>query len=184
MKKKYTRGEIAKIILKSLVVGGLFITVLALPGLAQIYTLFQPKNAVERGRIKRAVYNLQNQKIITMHKKDGKEIVEITQKGKKRILAYNLEDMEIKKPKQWDGFWRIVIFDIPENKRRAREAINGALKNIHFYPLQKSTFIFPYPCKNEIDFIGEYFDVRKNIIYIKAKEIESGKQLKKHFGLS
>lgn len=184
MKKKYTRGEIIKIILKSLAVGGLFVVVLALPGLAQIYTLFRPKNSGERGRIKRAVYNLQKQKIIAMYKKDGKEVIEITQKGKKRLLAYNLEDMEIKKQALWDGFWRIVIFDIPENKRRARDAINMALKKINFYPLQKSTFIFPYPCKDEIDFIGEYFGVRENILYIKAKEVESGNQLKKHFGLS
>lgn len=183
MKKKYTRGEITKIILKSLVVGGLFITVLALPGLAQIYTLFQPKNAKERYRIKRTVSALQKQKTITIYKKDGKEIVEITQKGKKQVLAYNLENIEIKKQKQWDGFWRIIIFDIPENKKQARNAINKMLNKMHFYPLQKSTFILPYPCKEEVDFIGEYFGVRKNIIYIKAKEVESSRQLKKYFEL-
>ena len=33
----------------------------------------------------------------------------------------------------------------------------------------------------EIDFVGEFFDVREHIIYIKAKEIEGVKKLKEHF---
>ena len=181
--KKYTKGEITKIILKSLVVGTLFLTVLALPGLAQVYTLFRPKNSRDRYQLNKSIHNLKKQKLIRVYKKDNNDVIEITEKGKKKVLAYNLDDMKIKKSNKWDEWWRIVIFDIPEQNRRARSAITFKLKEMGFYPLQKSTFISPYKCKNEIDFIGNYFNVRKYLIYIKAKEIETGKQLRKHFGL-
>ncbi|MBI2046017.1 MAG: hypothetical protein HYT28_01170 [Parcubacteria group bacterium] len=181
--KKYTRGEIAKIILKSIIAGVLFVTVLALPGLAQVYTLFQPKNARERYRINRTISNLQKQKFIRIYKKDGKDVVEITKKGKRKVLMYNLADMKISHPKRWDGWWRIVIFDIPENKRDARRAINIKFKEMGLYSLQKSTFVSPYPCKKELDFIGNYFGVRNNIVYIKAKEMEASADIKKYFNL-
>lgn len=51
------------------------------------------------------------------------------------------------------------------------------------YPIQKSVFVFPYPCKDEIDFVGEIFNVRKNIIYIEATYIEGADKIKRHFGV-
>src|SRR3989338_4293681 len=88
--KKYTKGEITKIILKSLVVGTLFLTVLALPGLAQVYTLFRPKNSRDRYQLNKSIHNLKKQKLIRIYKKDDADVVEITEKGKKKVLAYNL----------------------------------------------------------------------------------------------
>ena len=79
--------------------------------------------------------------------------------------------------------WRMVIFDIPEKRKKARNAINFKLKELGFYPIQKSTFIFPYECKNEIDFIGEHFFARKYISYIIAKYIDDEKKLRKLFNL-
>jgi len=183
MDKKYNKGEIAKIVLKSLAVGGVVVAVVALPGLAQVFMLFNPSNAQERQRIKQSVYGLKKQKLIRIFNKNGKEIVEITEKGRKRVLQYDFEDIKVGKPRRWDGFWRIVIFDIPEKKKRIRELINFKLKDMDFYPLQKSTFVSPYECKNEIDFIKEYLGVGKNIIYIKSKEISDDKILRKRFNL-
>jgi len=181
--KKYTKVKITKIILKSLVAGVLFTTVLVLPGLAQIYTLFRPKYARDKYKINRSVRNLQKQKLIHIHSKNGKDVVEITEMGKKKVLAYDLADMRIQKPKRWDGWWHVVIFDIPENKRNARRAINIKFKEMGLYSLQKSTFVSPYPCKDELDFIGNYFNVSNNIIYIKAKEIGANANIKKYFNL-
>ena len=36
----------------------------------------------------------------------------------KKLVEYNIDDMEIKKPKKWDGKWRIISFDIPKNKKQ------------------------------------------------------------------
>ncbi len=184
MNEKYNKGEIAKIILKSLAVGGVVLAVIALPGLAQVLTLFKPKDARERYRIRQSFHGLKKQKLIRVYNKEGKEVVEITEKGKKRILKYSFEDMKINKPRRWDGFWRVVIFDIPEKKKRVRGLINFKLKDMDFYPLQKSTFVLPYECKNEIDFIREYLGVSKNIVYIKSKEISNDKVLRKYFHLN
>ena len=46
--------------------------------------------------------------------------------------------------KTWDHKWRIVIFDIPETKRKFRSHIRKTLYHLNFIKLQKSVWITPY----------------------------------------
>lgn len=182
--KRYKHGELAKEILKGLAIGGFIVACFALPGLAQVAVLFKPQKPYDKHRVYQAVRGLQKGKLVHIYEKDGKEVVEITQAGKKKVLEYNLDDMKLKIPKKWDGWWRIVMFDIPQTKKRARDAISSKIKELGLYPIQKSVFVSPYPCKDEIDFVGEFFNARNHIIYIRAKEIEGAPKLKKHFNVS
>ncbi|MFZ2303193.1 MAG: hypothetical protein WAV98_00180 [Minisyncoccia bacterium] len=182
--KDYQNRELAKEILMGLAAGGFIVACLAMPGLTKIIPLFKPTGARDRYYIKRAIKGLQEKKLVNIYTKDGNEVVEITKAGKKKVLEYNLDDMKLIVPRKWDGYWRIVMFDIPQSKKRARDAVSRKIKELGMYSIQKSVFVAPYICKNEIDFIGEFFDVRNNIIYIKAKEIEGVSKLKKHFGVS
>ena len=100
---------------------------------------------------------------------------------KNRVLKYKLDDIKIKNTNKWDGLWRIVIFDIPERQKRARDALSLKLKEIGMLPIQKSVFASPYECKNEIDFISEIFSVKPYVRYILAKEIDIALDLKRKF---
>lgn len=179
MNRKNKNTEIAKIILKCIAVSGIAVTIVALPGMAQVLNMFMKND--KKYRFRSTLYRLKSKKMVTMYYKDNEEVVEITEKGKKRLLKYEFNEMKIKIPKRWDGLWRIVIFDIPEKRKKVRNAINLKLKELGFYPIQKSTFIFPYECRNEIDFVAEHFFARKYINYIVAKEIDDSKKLKKFF---
>lgn len=44
----------------------------------------------------------------------------------------------------WDGFWRVVIFDIPENKRKDRDALRRRLIRMGFGRLQDSVYLSYY----------------------------------------
>jgi DNA-binding transcriptional regulator PaaX len=116
--------------------------------------------------------------------KDGTSTLTLTNSGKLKALQYDIDKIEIKRPTQWDRLWRIVIFDIPENKKQARDAISYKLKQLNFYPLQKSVFIYPHNCKNEIDFIIEIFQIRPYVRFIIAKETDIDLQLKKFFNIN
>jgi len=180
----YDRGEIAVIILKTILAIGVVGVIIALPGIAHIFTMFKPKNARENYRIKQTVDRLEKGGYIEkIRNKNGVEKIKITQKGKQKVLKYDFNKMKIKIPKKWDGLWRVVIFDIPEDKRKVRNAINFKLKDLGFVPLQKSVFIFPYECRDEIDFVGEFFHVRKYIRYMEMKDIDDDEKLKKKFCL-
>ena len=183
IRENYSRGELAKQILKGLAIGGIIATSFALPNIAQILSLFDVGDSRDRYRIKRAIKTLENQRLVNVYEKNGINVVEITEKGKKKSLIYNIDEVKIVRPKKWDGFWRIIIFDVPERFKKARDALSQKLRDMEFYPLQKSVFVCPFDCKNEIDFINEIFNTGKFVHYIVAKEISNEAFLKRHYNL-
>src|SRR3989344_416947 len=44
---------------------------------------------------------------------DGKYMPYLTEEGKNIANIYSLDEIIIPIPKTWDGYWRIVLFDIP-----------------------------------------------------------------------
>jgi len=139
---------------------------------------------IERQSLKRAIKNLYMSKLIgEKQNKDGTITMFLTGEGKRRALTYDLEKMEIKKPKQWDKKWRVVLFDIPDNRKKSRETLRFHLKNLGFYKFQESVFVHPYNCKDEIDYLIEFYDLRRFVRFIIADSIDNEIHLKTHFRL-
>ena len=114
---------------------------------------------------------------------DGTVLTVLTNKGKKQILKYDIDKIEIKKPARWDKLWRLVVFDIPEDKNLGRKALAAKLKELGFYPMQKSVYIYPYECKDEIDFITEIFELSPYVRFLRVKYIDIELDLKERFYL-
>ena len=180
--KKFKRNAITKIVLSTLLAVGFITVALAAPNAVQIFKYFKPKNAYERERIKNSLTRLQRQGLIKQRDRmDGYFV--LTAEGKAKAMRYRLEDTKIQKQKKWDRKWRLVMFDIPQEKQKARQAVNFALKKIGCVHYQKSVFITPFPCKKEIDFIGDTFGVREYIRIVVAENIEGSTSFKNKFGL-
>jgi hypothetical protein len=97
--------------------------------------------------------------------------------GKQKIKKMILEELTLEKPKKWDKKWRLVIFDIPENKRRSRDALRKKLSELGFYQCQKSAWIHPFPCLEEIEFIKEYFRIKPFVKMFLINEMTDGRVL-------
>ncbi|MBU1091836.1 hypothetical protein KKA27_03175 [Patescibacteria group bacterium] len=185
MKEKYSKGELAKEILKGLAIGGFIVACFVAPNFAQVAKLFNTEGPRDKKRLLRAFNNLNKHRLVKIsYNKKGEQIIKITEDGKKRILKYEYQDLKIDIPKKWDKIWRLVIFDIPEVHKKARDAMTFKLQDMGFYPLQKSVFITPYDCKDKLDFICEYFDISEFVNYFVIKKVEEDSRLRKHFGLN
>jgi len=115
--------------------------------------------------------------------KDGIITLILNEKGKERALQMNFDQLEIKRPKTWDGEWQLVAFDVPEKRRKIRDAFRNKLKELGFYELHHSLFVFPYPCRDEIDFIVEVLDARPYVIYGQINNLSPDAKLRFHFKL-
>jgi len=91
--------------------------------------------------------------------------------------------MEIKKPEKWDKKWRIILFDIPDKKRKERNALRHHLKKIGFYKYQESVFVHPFDCKDEMDYLIEFYNLRKFVRFVVADQLDNELELMVHFGL-
>lgn len=178
--KKYEHGEITEIILSTLLVVGVVAVAVTMPNAVQLFKYFNPKNSFERSRVKKSVTRLERGGFIEP-KGDQKGLFILTPKGREKAMRYAIERMKIASQKTWDKKWRIIMFDVPEDKMQARRAINLALKRLGCAQYQKSVFITPFPCKKEIDFVGECFGVRKHIRIVVASDVEGSESLKKSF---
>lgn len=113
---------------------------------------------------------------------DGKIIAILTKVGKEKIKKFDFENMRIKKSAKWDGKWRLIIFDIEEGKKVAREFFRSKLKSLGFYQLQKSVYIYPYPCRKEIEILRANYGLSVHeVMYLLVDRFEGKKILIDNF---
>ncbi|TSC52387.1 MAG: phenylacetic acid degradation operon negative regulatory protein [Parcubacteria group bacterium LiPW_39] len=139
----------------------------------------------DQKKFNRALSYLKNQHLIKMipGQRRGTSL-RLTPKGERKYCIHLLDRMSLEKPKKWDGRWRIVIFDIPEKFKMAREAIRQKLQNLGFCQIQKSVFAVPYPCEKEINFIRHLFGLEDQLRIIRADFFQGEQEVKETFGLN
>jgi len=140
----------------------------------------EESEGLQPGKISQALYRLRKRKIINIFEKDGLVHICLTEKGRKKKIATDLNKMNIQQPDAWDNKWRMVMFDIPEERKVARNALRDRLKQLGLFQFQKSVWIYPYDCRKEIDFVADFFDVGEYITILTAK-IDDDKPLKEYF---
>lgn len=141
--------------------------------------------AINERALRENIRKLYRSKLISSKKNnDGTSTLVITNKGKELVLTFNIENLVIKPMEKWDGKWRILISDIPEWRRKERDALRDVLERAGFFKYQKSVFVCPFECQKEIDFVIEFFHLRPWVRVIVADSLDDELRLKKHFGLT
>jgi len=187
--RSYRRGELAKEILVMIAAGVAIPAAFLMPGipvaLKPLLNEVMKRCGMRRRRpLVQSISHLKRRGLVSIAEKGGQQVLTLSEGGKKRLLRFELDEIEIRKPKKWDGYWRMVLFDIPERRKQGREAFRSKLKQLGFLQLQKSCFVHPFECKSEIDFVSELFEVSPYVNYILAKEIEGESKLARYFHLS
>ncbi len=134
-------------------------------------------------RLKQVLKRLHKQKFVEVSETGNGYCVRISEKGKHRLLKYDLEELMITK-KVWDLKWRIIIYDINEPKKKLRRIFQTMLRKLQFLQLQKSVYITPYPCENEIEFIKQIYNLDREVVLLTVTGIENEQAYKQYFGLS
>lgn len=133
--------------------------------------------------LNRSLNLLYKQKIVEIKEVGQQAMLVITENGRRRILKYALEELDIPKPKIWDKKWRLIIFDVPETMVYHRNNFRRFVKQLGLLRIQKSVYLYPYPCQKQIEFLREYLGVGNFIIYAVADYLENDEPYKKYFGL-
>jgi len=86
---------------------------------------------------------------------EGRPHFRLTGLGRKQLIKNKPVLKQISQ--EWDGFWRIVIFDIAESQRKLRDLLRRQLIKMGFGALQNSTYISCYDYSKEF---LEWLDVK------------------------
>ena len=168
-----------KFLLMFVAIGGISIIGAALPGLVKAIGFFaydsKKKNKYSKAKITNSFEYLKKKQLIEIIKTNNDRVqVRLTNKGKKRLAEYSLTTLEIKKPEKWDGKWRVLMFDIPSYPKKynyARDALRCKIKELGFYQIQKSAWVYPYECEDELLFIAGMFQVQKYVEILTVEKL-------------
>lgn len=103
--------------------------------------------------------------------------LKITNKARKRYEKIQLDELRIASQPRWDGLWRIIIYDIPEKKKYARDALGSLLRQIGCFQLQKSTWITPFPCATELETICARHEIDQYVSIFEARQLSNAHAL-------
>lgn len=176
--KKYPYWNETLMILAGLGTVGLAVM---MPGLGRVVA--QEVRDWEKQRYRRMWEGLEKRKLVKVYETPQGTCVEITKDGRKQALKYKISTMKIKEPNKWDGKWRIVIFDVAEAKKKRRDVFRDYLKQLNFYMLNRSVFVHPFSCFDEVEFLRQISGVGEDVTYIVADLVETSSDLKEHFNL-
>jgi len=172
--------------LSGIFIAGALSVALIAPNMAKILKKAEPefmKSKLRKYSFNRSLDKLKKNGLIVWEKTDKGNFVRLTPKGEAKLQQLEINDYEIKKPKKWDRKWRILAFDIKEQRKGLRNKIRYTLIRIGFVRLQDSVWVYPYDCEDLIMLLKADFKVGKDLIYIIADSIENDKNLCLKFNL-
>lgn len=131
------------------------------------YSVFTGRDyPLKKSALSKAIARLRRNGLISKEKTDTNEVIlKLTDKGKTTLLLMGEAE------KEWDGKWRIVIFDIPEQKRLIRDLFRRNLKKWGFKPLQKSVWISRNLVTDKLIAYVKYLKVEEWVLIIESDKI-------------
>ncbi len=190
--KQYTPSEkhisAAKEILKTLLVAGMFCVAATNPYFVRnvLKAYFKNSSQKKTKNYTQSFTRLHNKNLINITKdKKGNTVITLTKEGKEYIHKQNIDAIQIKKPKQWDRQWRIMMYDIPVHHKKASDAFRFKVKQLGLYSIQKSVWVYPYDFYQEMERVCEIFglDTKKYILYFISPHLPNEAKIREHFKL-
>ena len=139
------------------------------------------RRSIDRNDFLRKIYYWRERGLIETFVENKERYIELTLKGKNILKEVVFNNLKIDIPKRWDGKWRMVIFDIPEENKNSRDIVREKLKQIGFLRIQKSVYLFPYECTKEIVFLAERLDIKNNVLISISEIIQGERKIIKKF---
>lgn len=116
------------------------------------------------GSLSQTIYQLKRRGYLEQIEIEGQKYLKLTAKGR-------LKTIKRKILKQWDGYWRIIAFDIEETKKRTRDLFRSKLRELNCMPIQKSVWITPNDISFELQELIELLNLEKNVDYFISKAL-------------
>ena len=179
-KKNARRANLKALVLGTVAVAGvLSVAVIAPNVLVAMKDLGMLPAKRQKEFIRASRERLVRQGMLAYH--DG--LLRLTPKGERELRRLRLTEFAIKKPRHWDGRWRVLIFDIPEHRRGTRDKIRLTLRAMGFVRLQQSVWIYPYDCEDIVALLKADFKIGKDLLYMIVEVLEYDTPVRKIFGL-
>ena len=129
-------------------------------------------------------YYLKRSGLIRVKAQKNDLIITLTRLGRKKADELKFESLFIPKTKNWNKKWWLVAGDIPTRDHRwGADMLRKKLKDLNFYPLQRTLWVYPHDPKRELQFILDRFSIQNFVTLMEVSRLdkEDEKKVKKFF---
>lgn len=95
--------------------------------------------------ITRSLKGLQEAGLIEQVSSPQNSYARLTKEGKKKMHSIQLDHENTLVSTSWDGYWRMILLDLPESRKNEREALRYLLKKANFVCIKNTVWISPHP---------------------------------------
>lgn len=129
-----------------------------------VYHIY-PRQEIKQPSLSQAIRRLRERGLVELERRrTGELIFHLTESGRD-LVHLNWGSGE------WDGRWRIVIFDIPEGKRVVRDLLRWKLKQWGFTCWQKSVWATKKSVTRELRQIVKDLGIEQWVLVIESGDV-------------
>ena len=138
----------------------------------------------EKYAVTRSLKGLREAGLVEQISTSQNEYARLTKEGRKKAHSLKLETETALLNPTWDGYWRIILLDLPENRKSERESLRYLLKKAGFVCLKNSAWISPFPYEHLFTNIKKDLGLTTEMMILVTNQIdeESRKSLFESFG--
>jgi len=123
--------------------------------------------------IKRAIRKMVEDDIITQHDTHHSSFLSLTPSGRQKLRNIKLSSQSHLISTTWDGYWRMVIVDIPDTRKKDQDAIRYILKKAQFVQIKNSIWISPYPLEHMMINMKKDMGLEAEIIVLVTDKLDT-----------
>lgn len=181
--KRQRKQNVQQAVLAAIAVTGLLAWAAVAPNTLQLLNYLPKEKYNLKYRARTAAGRLVAKGYATWVERDGKKYLRLTQSGHK-ACAFEQAKVALKnQKKKWDGRWRMVIFDVPEKRRKIRNRLCATMREVGFVRLQDSVWVYPYDCEDFIALLKVELKIGKDVLYVIVDTIEHDRSIRDIFHL-
>ncbi len=155
-----------------------------LGGLAKAGRWLANNTKTDQEKVKQSLYYLKRKGYISFQSNNSGVLVRLTGQGRDRLRKLQALPQKIQAPDKWDGKWWLVASDVPtKSHRQGSELLRKKLKQLGFYPFQRSLWLHPFDPRSELQWLVDYFQISRFVTVVEVSRLDKQdeSEARKHF---
>jgi len=131
----------------------------------------------------RVLVELKRQSLVHITQDGDRLHYTVTPAGAHRLQQLMLDEIKIEIPTKWDKRWRVVSFDVPVTYSKQRMAFTQKLRGYNFVMLQRSIWVHPAPCFDQIEQLASHYNIMRYCTLLEVARLDelTTRKLLRHY---
>lgn len=122
--------------------------------------------------IARTLKKMVDDEMIDEHETERSSFLSLTSSGRQKLRNIKLNSQHHLVSTTWDGYWRVIIVDIPESRKKDQDAVRYLLKKAQFVQIKNSIWITPYPMEHMMINIKHDMNLEEDILVLVTNKLD------------